>query len=37
LGSKLEAGEYILQVVVVDTLGKEKQKVSQQWIDFEIK
>lgn len=37
LGSNLEAGEYILQVVVTDELGKEKQKVTQQWIDFEIK
>jgi 5-hydroxyisourate hydrolase-like protein (transthyretin family) len=37
LGSQLEAGEYILQVVVTDQLGKEKQKVTQQWIDFEIK
>lgn len=37
LGSKLEPGEYILQVVVTDMLGKEKQKVTQQWIDFEIK
>jgi 5-hydroxyisourate hydrolase-like protein (transthyretin family) len=37
LGSQLEAGEYILQVVVTDALGKEKQKVTQQWIDFEIK
>lgn len=37
LGSNLERGEYILQVVVTDVLGKEKQKVSQQWIDFEIK
>jgi hypothetical protein len=37
LGSNLAPGEYILQVVVTDMLGKEKQKVTQQWIDFEIK
>ncbi|HEX8922263.1 MAG TPA: VWA domain-containing protein, partial [Pyrinomonadaceae bacterium] len=37
LGSNLAPGEYILQVVVTDMLGKEKQKITQQWIDFEIK
>ena len=36
-GSNLAPGEYILQVVVTDMLGKEKQKITQQWIDFEIK
>ncbi|HEX8138738.1 MAG TPA: VWA domain-containing protein [Pyrinomonadaceae bacterium] len=37
LGSNLAPGEYILQVVVVDLLAKEKQQLTQQWIDFEIK
>jgi VWFA-related protein len=37
LGSNLAPGEYILQVVVTDLLGKEKQKITQQWIDFEIR
>jgi VWFA-related protein len=37
LGTNLAAGEYILQVIVVDKLAKEKQQVAEQWIDFEIK
>jgi VWFA-related protein len=37
LGSNLAPGEYILQVVVIDLLAKEKQQLTQQWIDFEIK
>ena len=37
LGTNLVAGEYILQVVVIDALAKEKQQVSQQWIEFEIR
>jgi VWFA-related protein len=37
LGSNLAPGEYILQVVVTDLLGKEKQQAAQQWMDFEIK
>jgi hypothetical protein len=37
LGSNLAPGEYVLQVVVRDLLAKEKQQVTQQWIDFEIK
>jgi VWFA-related protein len=37
LGSNLAPGEYILQVVVIDLLAKQKQQLTQQWIDFEIK
>lgn len=37
LGSNLAPGEYILQVVVIDLLAKEKQQLTQQWIDFEVK
>jgi len=36
LGSDFPVGEYILQIVVTDSLAKEKQRVSSQWIDFEI-
>jgi VWFA-related protein len=37
LGTNLSPGEYTLQVVVRDLLAKEKQQLTQQWIDFEIK
>ncbi len=37
LGANLTPGEYVLQVVVTDTLAKEKNRVTAQWIDFEIK
>ena len=37
LGANLTPGEYVLQVVVNDTLAKEKGRVTAQWIDFEIK
>lgn len=36
LGSKMEPGEYILQVVVTDLLRNDKHRVASQWIDFEI-
>jgi VWFA-related protein len=36
LGNRMEAGEYILQVVVTDTLAKEKYKISTQFVQFEI-
>jgi VWFA-related protein len=36
LGANLVPGEYALQMVVTDTLAKEKQRVTAQWIDFEI-
>jgi VWFA-related protein len=36
LGSSLQPGEYVLQVVVTDTLAKGKQRTATQWIDFEI-
>ena len=37
LGENLTSGEYVLQVVVTDTLAKEKNRVTTQWIDFEIR
>jgi VWFA-related protein len=36
LGSKMEPGEYILQVVVTDLLRNDKRRTVSQWIDFEI-
>lgn len=36
LGTDMKPGEYVLQIVVSDLLAKEKQRVSTQWIDFEI-
>lgn len=36
LGNPLVPGEYALQMVVIDTLAKEKHRVATQWIDFEI-
>ena len=37
LGANLTPGEYVLQVVVTDTLAREKNRVTAQWIDFEIR
>ena len=36
LGTGMQPGEYVLQVVVVDTLAREKYRTATQWIDFEI-
>jgi len=36
LGPELPPGDYVLQVIVTDQLGKEKQRVATQWIDFEV-
>ena len=36
LGSQMEPGEYILQVIVTDLLRKDKYRVASQWIDFEV-
>jgi hypothetical protein len=36
LGTDMEPGEYILQVIVTDALAKDKYRVATQWIDFEI-
>ncbi|HEV2860749.1 MAG TPA: VWA domain-containing protein [Pyrinomonadaceae bacterium] len=36
LGPALVPGDYVLQVVVTDLLAKEKQRVTTQWIDFEV-
>ena len=36
LGKDLTPGDYALQVIVVDKLAKEKERVTTGWIDFEI-
>jgi hypothetical protein len=36
LGAALSPGEYVLQIIVTDSLGKEKPRVATQWIDFEV-
>jgi hypothetical protein len=36
LGTSLTPGEYVLQIVVSDLLGKEKNRIATQWMDFEI-
>ncbi len=36
LGSGLEPGDYVFQVVVTDKLAKPKYATASQWIDFEI-
>ena len=36
LGTALTPGEYVLQVVVTDSLAKGKYRTATQWIDFEI-
>jgi hypothetical protein len=36
LGIELTPGEYVFQIVVVDTLATKKRSVATQWIDFEI-
>lgn len=36
LGNAMVPGEYALQMIVTDLLAKEKQRVTTQWIDFEV-
>ena len=36
LGTDLDPGEYVLQVIVTDKLAKEKYRVATQWMDFEL-
>jgi hypothetical protein len=36
LGDELSPGEYMLQIIVVDKLAKEKYRWVTQWMDFEI-
>jgi len=36
LGGEMETGDYILQIVIVDGLAKEKQKIATQFVQFEL-
>jgi VWFA-related protein len=36
INSGLTPGEYVLQVVVTDTLAPEKARTATQWVDFEV-
>ena len=36
LGSQMEPGEYVLQVIVTDLLADKKHRVTTQWMDFQI-
>jgi VWFA-related protein len=36
LGSDMEPGEYVFQIVVKDRLAKEKNNIATQWITFDI-
>ncbi len=37
LGSEMPPGDYVLQIVVIDALAKEKYKISTEWIQFEVR
>jgi hypothetical protein len=36
VGPELSPGDYVLQIIVEDHLGKEKTRTATQWIDFEV-
>lgn len=36
LGGAMQAGDYVLQIIVTDNLAKPKRKLAFQWIQFEI-
>ena len=36
LGAGMQAGDYILQIIVKDALAKEKQQISTQFVQFEV-
>ena len=36
LGTDLAPGEYVLQIIVTDSLADKKYRVATQWMDFEI-
>ncbi len=36
VGPELSPGNYVLQIIVEDHLGKEKTRIATQWIDFEV-
>lgn len=36
LGSEMAPGDYILQIIVTDSLAKEKEKIATQFVQFEL-
>jgi VWFA-related protein len=36
LGATLAPGEYVLQIIVTDTLRNDKHRIATQWVDFEV-
>lgn len=36
LGGGMEAGDYVLQIIITDNLQKNKRKLATQWVQFEI-
>ncbi len=36
LGSEMTAGEYVLQIIISDSLAKEKRRLTTQFVQFEI-
>lgn len=36
LGDGMQPGDYVLQIIVTDTLAKSKRKLATQWVQFEI-
>ena len=36
IGAKMDTGDYILQIVVTDTLAKEKSRIATQFVQFEV-
>jgi hypothetical protein len=36
LGSKMLAGDYVLQVIVTDNLSRDKSRIATQAMDFEV-
>lgn len=36
LGADIPPGEYVVQIIVIDKLAKEKYRTASQWMDFEI-
>ncbi len=36
LGSEMQTGDYVLQIVITDNLAKEKRRIATQFVQFEI-
>lgn len=36
LGNAMQPGDYVLQIIVIDSLAKEKRKIGTQWVQFEV-